>query len=98
MATKAKEKQTAVVVTTQSRGVFFGYANNSRLPSNGIVELKRARNCIYWRGIKGFLDLAVTGPTNGCRIGPAANIELSGVTCLAVCTDDAVTAWEKAPW
>ena len=98
MATKAKEKQIAVVITTQHRGVFFGYANNSRLASDGIIELKNARNCIYWRGIKGFLDLAANGPTKECRIGPAANIELSGVTCIAVCTDIAAAAWEKAPW
>ena len=90
-----KSKETAVVVTTKHRGVFFGYA----IKTDGeTIHLRRARNCIYWRGIKGFLALAESGPTSGCRVGPAVDIEIRDITCVAQCTEAAVAAWEKAPW
>lgn len=47
---------------------------------------------------KGFLGLATVGPLSGARIGPAADIELHGITCVAECTPEAVAAWERAPW
>ncbi|MCG8047133.1 MAG: hypothetical protein N0E48_16125 [Candidatus Thiodiazotropha endolucinida] len=84
-----------VLVTTEHRGVFFGYTTDTR---GDVIELKRARNCIYWRKIKGFLALAESGPTENCRIGPAVDIELHNITCVAKCTPEAVEAWEKAPW
>lgn len=90
-----KLKEKAVVVTTAHRGVFFGYATDT---SGDIIHLKRARNCIYWRGIKGFLALAESGPTKECRVGPAADIELRSITCVAECTPEAISAWEKGLW
>lgn len=91
----SKTKEKAVLVTTKHRGVFFGYATKT---GGETIQLRRARNCIYWRGIKGFLALAESGPTNECRVGPPANIELRDITCVAECTPEAVTNWEKAPW
>lgn len=86
----------AVVVTTEHRGVFFGYATKT---DGAIIKLRRARNCIYWPvKNKGFVGLAVTGPVNGARVGPAANIELRAITVVVECTEDAVKAWESAPW
>lgn len=101
MNTSTTKKETemtdrAVVVTTAHRGVFFGYPEGET--SGQTIKLKRARNCVYWRGIKGFMALAESGPTNDCRIGPAADIELRDITCVAECTPAAVKAWEKAPW
>ena len=90
-----KSKEQAVVVTTAHRGVFFGYATKT---SGDVISLKRARNCIYWRGIKGFLALAESGPSKECRVGPAVDIELRAITCVAKCTPTAMEAWEKAPW
>lgn len=90
-----KAKERAVMVTTEFRGVFFGYATDT---SGDVIQLKRARNCISWSGIKGFLALAETGPTKNCRIGPPADIELRKVTCVAEVTDQAAKAWEGAPW
>ena len=92
----AKNKDRPVVVTTSHRGVFFGYADGNT--SGDIVKLKRARNCIYWRGIKGFMALAETGPTKDCRVGPAVDIELRNITCIAEATEKAAQEWEKAPW
>jgi hypothetical protein len=92
---KAKSER-AVLVTTQHRGVFFGYAEDT---AGQTIKLRGARNCIYWGAdVKGFLGLASTGPSKTCRIGPAADIELRDITCVAEVADDAVKAWENAPW
>lgn len=94
----AKEKNIGrpVLVTTEYRGVFFGYADDT---SGDNIKLKSARNIPYWdASTKGFLGLANAGPGKACRVGPPADIDLRKVTCVAECTPDAVKAWEAAPW
>ena len=95
MTTK-KAAERAVLVTTAHRGVFFGYATTT----NGeTIKLRAARNCLYWPlANKGFLGLASMGPVKGSRVGPAADIELREITCVAECSTSAVAAWESAPW
>lgn len=94
--TKANGKERAVLVTTKHRGVFFGYAEET---GGETIKLRRARNCLYWpESNKGFIGLASMGPQSGARVGPAADIELRDITCVAECTDSAADAWEKAPW
>ena len=89
-------KERAVIVTTAHRGVFFGYASDTR---GAIISLRAARNCLYWPATqKGFIGLASTGPVDGSRVGPAADIELRDITSVIACTPEAVKAWEKAPW
>lgn len=91
-----KKAERAVLVTTLHRGVFFGYATET---GGATISLRAARNCIYWSAdVKGFLGLASTGPSKACKIGPAADIEVRDITCVAECSDDAVKAWEGAPW
>ena len=91
-----KQKDRAVLVTTAHRGVFFGYASKTDGPT---IKLRAARNCIYWTAAeKGFLGLASGGPGSGCKIGPAADIELRDITCVAEVTDAAAKRWEEAPW
>jgi len=91
-----KKTERAVLVTTAHKGVFFGYATDT---DGAIVKLRAARNILYWPASnKGFLGLASEGPASGARVGPAADIELRDMTCVANVTDAAVTAWEKAPW
>ena len=96
---KSKQRQSkerAVLVTTAYRGVFFGYATAT---DGTTIALKRARNCIYWSSdMKGFLGLASEGPSQTCRIGPAADIELRDVTCIAEVSPEAVKRWETSPW
>lgn len=93
---KKTKDERAVLVTTKHRGVFFGYTTAT---DGDIIKLRAARNCIYWpTQNKGFLGLASMGPVGGARIGPAADIEVRDITCVAECTDVAVEAWEKAPW
>lgn len=91
-----KRKERAVLVTTAHRGVFFGYATDT---GGATIKLRAARNCLYWpKENKGFLGLAAMGPLGGARVGPAADIELRDITCVAECTAAAVKAWEGAPW
>ena len=90
------QTERAVLVTTAHRGVFFGYATET---GGDTIKLRAARNCIYWPvENKGFLGLASMGPVKGARVGPAAEIELRDITCVAECTAPAVEAWEKSPW
>ena len=92
----AKGKERAVLVTTAHRGVFFGYATET---DGAIVALRAARNCLYWPAAnKGFIGLATTGALSGSRVGPAADIELRDITSVVACSDEAVKAWEQAPW
>lgn len=89
-------KERAVLVTTEFRGVFFGYATDT---TGETIHLKRARNCIYWPSeTKGFLGLAEIGPLSGARVGPPADIELRKITCVAEVTPQAVDLWEKFVW
>ncbi|WP_407146289.1 DUF6948 domain-containing protein [Bradyrhizobium sp. ORS 86] len=92
----AEPTERAVLVTTSHRGVFFGYATET---DGEIIKLRGARNCLYWpTENKGFLGLASMGPLKGARVGPAADIELRDITCVAECSSTAVAAWEAAPW
>jgi hypothetical protein len=96
MSNKTNGKERAVLVTTAHRGVFFGYATAT---DGATIKLRAARNCIYWSAdVRGFLGLASTGPTKSCKVGPAADIELRDITCVAECSSDAASAWEGAPW
>lgn len=86
----------AVVVTTEHRGVFFGYADDT---SGDVIHLRAARNCVYWsRGVRGFMGLAATGPDKESKVGPAADIEVRKITSVIECSPEAVKAWENAPW
>ena len=85
-----------VLVTTAHRGVFFGFAANT---DGETIALKRSRLCISWSAdVRGFMGLAATGPSKGCRIGPEADITLRNITAVLECTPAAVEAWGRAPW
>ena len=91
-----KKTERAVLVTTRHGGVFFGYAVDT---AGATIKMRAARNCVYWSSdVKGFLGLASAGPSKFCKIGPAANVELRDITCVAECSPDAISAWENAPW
>lgn len=91
-----EQTERPVLVTTKHRGVFFGYATDT---TGDVITLKRARCCVKWQGIRGFLGLTTDGPNKDCRIGPAAEeLQLRDITAVALCSPTAVTAWEQAPW
>lgn len=103
VATKAKER--AVIVTTQNRGVFFGYVTDSARnaweaqPDASAVRIADSRLCVYWSpDVKGFMGLAANGPTSKCRVGPAANITVRNVTAILDVSEKAEAAWKAEPW
>jgi hypothetical protein len=85
-----------VIVTTEYRGVFFGFATDT---SGDTITLRNARNCIYWSSkTGGFMGLASRGPGAGSRIGERAEqIELRKITSVVEVTEAAAAAWEKEP-
>lgn len=84
------------MVTTEHRGIFFGYASDT---TGATIKLRAARNCLRWSAaMRGFLGLATHGPDSNCRIGPPADIELRNITCVAEVTPAAAAKWEAAPW
>ena len=91
------KKNQAVLVTTEFRGVFFGYIkDDKKLPAE--VTLNGVKNCIYWASsVGGFLGLASNGPNKDCKIGKrVSEITLYKVTSVTPVEDSAVEAWEKA--
>lgn len=94
----SKQKEQPVMVTTEFKGVFFGYI--TEIPTNGTITLKRARNCVYWSSdIHGFMGLASTGPNKNCKIGPAVlSITLQKVTAVIEVSLSAAEKWETGPW
>ncbi len=87
-------KERPVIVTTEYRGVFFGYAAKT---DGDVINLKRSRNCIYWSAdLRGFAGLASMGPNSQCKIGPAVDIELRKITSVIEVTPEAEAKWNSA--
>lgn len=92
-----------VVVTTEYRGIFFGYAVRL-LDTNGDpvekIVLWGCRNCIFFSAdMKGFLGLVERGPSENCKIGPASPLTgLQKVTSINRVSPEAAARWEAAPW
>jgi len=88
-----------VLVTTEFRGVFFGYLDEPNEAPNKLT-LKGARNCVYWSSdCKGFLGLASKGPTKGCRIGPVVpELTIYKITSITDVTPEAAEIWKQEIW
>jgi hypothetical protein len=87
-------KNQAVLVTTEFRGVFFGYVvSDSKLPDE--ITLSKVRNCIYWASsVGGFLGLASQGPNSDCKIGVMVpELRLFKVTSVSPVSDEAAKKW-----
>ena len=82
-----------VIVTTEHRGVFFGYASDT---SGSAIHLKRARMAIYWGTTRGLMQLAETGPTPSCKISARADLDVRKVTAVFEVTPEAAAKWEAA--
>lgn len=84
----------AVLVTTEFRGVFFGYVKDDKdLPEK--ITLTNVRNCIYWSSdVNGFLGLASKGPSSSCRIGAEVpEVTLWKITSVTPVSNDAQKKW-----
>ena len=83
-----------VIVTTEYRGVFFGYASDT---SGAEVKLDNARMAILFGTSRGILELAETGPTERSKISARApSIDVRKVTAVIEVTPDAARKWEDA--
>ena len=91
MATKSTKRP--VLICTEYRGVFFGYATDT---SETTVQLTGAKMAIYWGTTKGVMELAHTGPTSKSKIGAPADVMLRGVTSVFEVTKEAESAWKQA--
>jgi uncharacterized protein DUF6948 len=90
-----KQNTGAVIITTEFRGVFFGYVKD-RAKAPEEITLTKARNCIYWASsIGGFLGLASRGPDGNCRIGSQVEeLTLYKVTSITPVSEEAAKKWE----
>ena len=79
-----------VLICTEYRGVFFGYADDT---SGDTVKLKDARMAIKWGTTDGVAQLANTGPTDKSKIGAPACVDLRKVTAVFEVTKEAEQKW-----
>lgn len=88
-----------VLVTTDNRGVYFGYCVDETTAPGQLV-LKDARVCVEWTtDMRGFLGLADVGPSDTCKVSrPTSRIVLYGISTISECTPEAAARWEEAPW
>jgi hypothetical protein len=89
----SKATERPVIVCTEFRGVFFGYAKDT---SGDVVHLRAARMAIYWGTTRGVLELAETGPTSKSKVSARADIEVRKITSVFEVTSAAAAAWEAA--
>lgn len=96
---RRKNGKIGVVVTTEHRGVFFGYINPDDINERSI-RVEQCRMCVRWEtSNRGVVGLAATGPDSAAKITPAAPaIVLHDVTSVMECSKAAVKAWESEPW
>lgn len=87
-------KGKAVLVTTEYRGVFFGYVkDDKKLPAK--ITLTGVRNCLYWSSdVGGFLGLAKSGPSDSCKIG----VEVPEVTLWKITSVTPISAKAEKKW
>ena len=91
MATKQATRP--VIVYTEHRGVFFGYATDT---SGAEIKLTGARMAISFGTTRGIMELAETGPTAQSKISARADIDVRKVTAVFEVTAAATKAWESA--
>lgn len=86
-------KYRPVIVCTEYRGVFFGYAADT---AGDTVKLTAAKMAIRFGTTRGVLELANTGPTPSSKISMSADILLHKVTSVLEVTPAAEKAWKNA--
>jgi len=87
-----------VLVTTEHRGVFFGYVEEyPNLDESTTISLKDARMAIYWGTDKGVMQLADEGVQKDSRISSIADIPaLAKVTAVFSVSERAEETWKAA--
>lgn len=86
-----------VIITTQHRGVFFGYVEENADLEARALSIRHAKMAIRWNTTKGIGELALSGPNDGSIIGAEADIAaLHDVTCVWYVTQEAAKKWDEA--
>lgn len=80
-----------VIICTEHRGVFFGYASET---SGDTINLTDARMAIAFGTTKGVMQLAETGPTECSKISAKADIEVRKVTAVFEVSPEAKVKWD----
>lgn len=93
------KKEKAVVVTTEYRGIFFGYVIDDKKVPEKIV-LKNARMCVSFSSThRGVMGLSSVGPNDKCKVSFAVpKFTAWKITAVLECSDEAVRGWEAQPW
>lgn len=89
----SKNKERPVIICTEHRGVFFGYAEDT---TGEKIFLKRARMALYFGASRGVMELAETGPTVKTKASARADIEVRKITAVFEVTPEACKKWEEA--
>ena len=91
-----KQKK-ALVVTTEHKGVFFGYGTPT---DKKVIKITKARMCVYWdSSLHGVMGLASQGPNEQCRISPAVPVlTVQDITGIMEVSKEAIKKWEAEPW
>ena len=90
-------KKVPVIITTEYRGVFFGYVNEQDITKIE-MSVSECRNVIYWSSkTRGFLGLSADGPNSDCTIGAKAgdDVFLHKITSVAKCSEKAEAVWKQ---
>lgn len=96
---KRKDGKIAVIVTTEHRGVFFGFIEPEDVDKDPIKIYEKQMCTYYSKDMHGVFGLAKFGPSSDCRIGsPVDWAIVKKVTSVVSCSDEAVENWKKKPW
>ena len=87
-----------VLVTTEHRGVFFGYVDEyPNLDESNTIKLDSAKMAIRWGTDKGVMQLANEGVQESSLISSMADIpSLAKVTAVFAVTKQAEKTWTAA--
>jgi len=87
-----------VLVTTEYRGVFFGYVEEyPNLDESTTISLKHARMAVYWATNKGVMQLASEGVQKNSLVSSIADIpSLAKVTAVFRVSEEAEETWKAA--
>lgn len=93
-------KMIPVVVSTDRKGVFFGYVPEGTNLDRTSIRIENARMVTYWSAdTQGFVGLAARGPASGSKIGPACPaITLQMVVSVMEASQEAAKCWEERGW
>jgi len=90
------KKQIPVLVTTQHRGVFFGFVPADQDMTARTMRIADARCAIRWATTRGVAELAEIGPNENTKIGACATLAaLHDITAVWECTQEAVKQWTR---